>query len=974
MAQKYDVFISYGQGDFDWVRTLVENLHRANVDVFFDHWDILAGDIRAKEVQEALRSASASIVVLSPSSLQRPWFNEEFFALLERAAGGRWRLIPVLIGDLKEDHLPGFVAARSAVDFRGADQQTYQHFFEELVEAVRGQSMERPPRDGEVVVPESPSGHPGTAVAVPSDGDRLLCLILARGDEADGPVGEAIQRAARQAGLRAVPPEEVVGSTQPAEHRTGRAIDRSLLVVALGTRVVPALKYALQGRPCLLLSRGSQSTSRRRAKPRPNLVRLTFDDSSDAGLRRFERELTDTLRELLETIGAWIHEVGRTSSETGTRIPPDLFELPLEVRDSQGAKIGPDEVHADRTLFPTFLSEIAHGRRVVVTGLPGSGKSVLVTRYCVWLQRHGRQPGQRGVSAELPPLAVVLRADDLEKAVELARAGPTATITSESLWSVIRSKVLAGAALARHGERLQGVIEALRDRGGLHLVIDGFDEFASRNRAQLRDSLRSLDELAAQGANVLVACRENFWDEQVRDAASVDLRIRLLEIGNEEAKRLLVDIPLPPAARSESDGTIAQWLRSPLLIRFLRVLHENDDPATRSGAVLNRTAVYQQWADWVAREAARLELHADFFQLCANVALQFVEQRRFQLDPGVVLDRINRGRGRQRRLTSLSQLDALEVFERATEQDEILNPAAAARALQGQPVRTAHGARVVTRGLKFHHETILEYFATAKLCEDFLAVVAEPPRSDLHGLRLASLPLDYFQSSVYGFLDEMLEPSGYRLELAERLSSVDLTAMPEHLLRNLIEYLGLTARDGSDRELAELLVSIVEDERLGSLIRYNAARALERSHPLGPRPYFEYVSDWGTTDFDAFTDRQITQHDDGPWVIRGWKALAPACRRYLTFAPNHPTLPMDAELQRDISARLLSLLAGLVRARRGDQMAVRVNVSLALVRWYHPADYDRWRELCRQCNRTEIEPETVENLEKWVMRWPDSRF
>jgi hypothetical protein len=970
MARKYDVFISYGPGDLDWVRLLAENLHRANLDVFFDQWDILAGNIRAKEVQEALDNATTAIVVVSPNSLQGRWFNEELFALLEQAAGGQRRLIPVLLGELDDDELPGFVRPRMPVDFRGADEQIYRRRFEDLVAAVLGRPRERPPRDGQVVVPaESPPSDAGTTVAVPPDGERPLCLMLTTGDEADGPIGAAIRRAARQAGLQAVPREEVAASTLPADDRTERAIERSLLVVAVGRRVSRALDHALLGRPCLLLSRG-QPTGRRPPKPRPNLVRMTVDDSSDDGLRRFERELADTFRELLQTIGAWIYEVGRTSAETGTRIPPDLFELPLEVRDAQGAEVGPKKLHADRDLFPAFLSATAGERRVVVTGLPGSGKSVLVTRYCAWLQRHGRRPGRREAPAEPPPLAVVLRADDLEKAVELARTGPTGMISPESLWWVIRSKILVGAALARHGDRLLGVVEPLRDHGSLHLVIDGFDEFASRNRAQLHDSLRSLDELASQGANVLIACRENFWDEQVRDAASVDLRIRLLEIGNEEAKRLLVDIPLPPAARSESDGTIAQWLRSPLLIRFLRVLHENDDPATRSEAVLNRTAVYRQWAEWVAREAARLKLHADFFQLCADVALQFVEQRRFQLDPGVVLDRINRGREGQSRLTSVAQLDALEVFERATERDEILNPAAAARPLQGQPA----SRELITRGLKFHHETILEYFATAKLCEDFLAVVAEPPHPGLHGLRLASLPLDYFQSSVYGFLDEMLEPSDYRLKLAERLSSVDLTAMPEHLLRNLIEYLGLTARAGSDRELAELLVSMVEDARLGSLIQYNAARALERSHPLGPRPYFEYVSDWGTTNFDAFTDRQITEHDDGPWVIRGWKALAPGCRRYLTFAPNHPTLPMDAELQRDISGRLLSVLAGLVDAGRGDQMAVRVNVSLALVRWYHPADEDRWRALCRQYRSSDIEPETIENLEVWIMRWPHSRF
>jgi hypothetical protein len=975
MAAKYDVFISHGHADIEWVRTLAENLHRAGLEVFFDEWDILAGDIIGLRREEGLHSASAGIVVLSPSSERPSWVNEEYFALLARAAGGQQRLIPVLLGEVE---LPRFVESRRCVDFRRADDAAYRLRFNELLAAIRGEPGERPPQDGQLVLPKSPSGDAGkrreelngagTRIPVSApDRAKPLCLVQISHDEAAMRVGVGIRRAAEGAGLRVVQREDLAIS---ADDRTKHAIDESLLVVAVGGRVTRELDYALRGRPCLLLSRSSQVAKERSTKRRPNLVRLRFDDSSDAGLRSLEATLTDTLRELLETIRGWIHEVGQTSSETGVRIPPDLFDLPLEVQDANGDMIQSGNLHVDRELFPTILGAVAYGRQVVVTGLPGSGKSVLLTRYCAWLQRRSHQLGRHESSADLPPLAVVLRAHDLEKAVGLGYMGSGSTITPEKLWSSIQSKILEGAALARHADRLHGVVLPLRDYGGLHLVVDGLDEFASRNQAQLRNTLQSLDELAAVGANVLIACRENFWDEQVRDAASINLRVRLLAIGPNEAKRLLLDIPLPPAARSQSDGEIAQWLRSPLLIRFLRILHQDHDPATLYEAVLNRTAVYRQWAEWVARQAARLGLHGDFFELCADVALQFVEQRRFQLDPGVVLDRINRGRGPQSRLTSLSQLDALEVFERATEQDETLNPASAAQPLQGQPISRNLETRLSTRGLKFHHETILEYFATAKLCEDFLAMVDERmPLSQLHSLRLASLPLDYFQSSVYGFLDEMLEPRGYRMRLAKRLLSIELTAVPQHLLRNLIEYLGLTARDGSNRDLAELLVSMVENAGLGPLIQYNAARALERIHPLGPRPYFEYVSDWGTTDFSAFTARQITEHDDGPWVIRGWKALAPACRRYLTFAPNDPTLPMDDQLQRDISSRLVSVLAALVEASDANEMAVRVNVSLALVRWYHPSDYERWLTTCQRSRANSVERETIENLEQWVMRW-----
>jgi len=36
---------------------------------------------------------------------------------------------------------------------------------------------------------------------------------------------------------------------------------------------------------------------------------------------------------------------------------------------------------------------------------------------------------------------------------------------------------------------------------------------------------------------------------------------------------------------------------------------------------------------------------------------------------------------------------------------------------------------------------------------------------------------------------------------------------------------------------------------LSFVIRYNAARALERVHPWAPKPYFDYMSDWGDRDW-----------------------------------------------------------------------------------------------------------------------------
>jgi len=89
----------------------------------------------------------------------------------------------------------------------------------------------------------------------------------------------------------------------------------------------------------------------------------------------------------------------------------------------------------------------------------------------------------------------------------------------------------------------------------------------------------------------------------------------------------------------------------------------------------------------------------------------------------------------------------------------------------------------------------------------------------------------------------------------------------------------------------------------------------------------------------------------------------------LTFGPNDPSIPIDDDLQRGVSSRLFDCLSTMSPLPAGPYFPVRVNLSLALVRWFHPDHYDRWLKLCADFRQRHVEPETIENLERWVMRW-----
>ena len=145
-----DVFISYGRADADWVRTLAENLHNSGLEVFFDEWDIAAGDVLVHRLDEGILKSRSGALIVSPASLSRPYVQEEYAAMMTRAIAGKQRLIPVL---LKDAEMPPLLASRIWVDFRNADGPDYLARVDELVRTLKGERRGPPPRTGGLSLP-----------------------------------------------------------------------------------------------------------------------------------------------------------------------------------------------------------------------------------------------------------------------------------------------------------------------------------------------------------------------------------------------------------------------------------------------------------------------------------------------------------------------------------------------------------------------------------------------------------------------------------------------------------------------------------------------------------------------------------------------------------------------------------------------------------------------------------------------------
>jgi tetratricopeptide (TPR) repeat protein len=150
-ADRYDAFISYATADEEWVRALAENLNNAGLVIFFAPWEIGAGDLFVRVIEDGLKKARNGILVVSPASMSRPWVENEYAVLIDKAISGGGLLIPVLLEDAE---LPPLAAARQWVDFRKVDESEYHRQVARLAARLKGQRSGRPePRPGQLVSP-----------------------------------------------------------------------------------------------------------------------------------------------------------------------------------------------------------------------------------------------------------------------------------------------------------------------------------------------------------------------------------------------------------------------------------------------------------------------------------------------------------------------------------------------------------------------------------------------------------------------------------------------------------------------------------------------------------------------------------------------------------------------------------------------------------------------------------------------------
>jgi hypothetical protein len=101
------VYLAHGSEDHETLaKPLAQALMAQGIDVWFDEWEIRAGDSLRRKMEEGLANCTHFVVLLTPNSLHKPWVETEIDAGFIRAVGGESRFIGIRAGVSVNDLSP----------------------------------------------------------------------------------------------------------------------------------------------------------------------------------------------------------------------------------------------------------------------------------------------------------------------------------------------------------------------------------------------------------------------------------------------------------------------------------------------------------------------------------------------------------------------------------------------------------------------------------------------------------------------------------------------------------------------------------------------------------------------------------------------------------------------------------------------------------------------------------------------------
>ena len=108
-------FLCYGWEDRNLAKKIAKTLQDKGIETWWAEWCIRSGDSLRQKIDEGLGECTHFIVLLTPTSLTKPWVNQEMDAGLVRKIRGQCTFIP-LRHDLAAENLPPLLSGMFSPD------------------------------------------------------------------------------------------------------------------------------------------------------------------------------------------------------------------------------------------------------------------------------------------------------------------------------------------------------------------------------------------------------------------------------------------------------------------------------------------------------------------------------------------------------------------------------------------------------------------------------------------------------------------------------------------------------------------------------------------------------------------------------------------------------------------------------------------------------------------------------------------
>ncbi len=117
---KMNIFISHNKKDKDIAREIALFLVAENINVWFDEWEISAGDSIIEEIEAGLMRASHFIIIWSKNASSSNWVRKELATILKKAIETKVpKVIPIILDDTS---LPSLINDLKYIRYHDGDE------------------------------------------------------------------------------------------------------------------------------------------------------------------------------------------------------------------------------------------------------------------------------------------------------------------------------------------------------------------------------------------------------------------------------------------------------------------------------------------------------------------------------------------------------------------------------------------------------------------------------------------------------------------------------------------------------------------------------------------------------------------------------------------------------------------------------------------------------------------------------------